>query len=325
MENKMNILSDFNHFDKWECMERLFEDKLGHKLYRPIGMEWHDKGYYTFAVETLNMYNKPTLFCKEPKLLTFKEFLDMDIDIIIATTYYHEKPFYELIKKYKPKAKLVRQIGNFDETIDLSICKNVECNSLRVWNTKLKENKDIHKILCHQFIDLDRFTYEEPKVFNRIISLLNNYKTISPNDYDTWFKYKEVLKEFKFDMYGAGSELGALGELSYQIKNTSFVWHLKALGDGFGHVLHDCYACGRPMIVKSSYYKGQFGELLFIDGENCIDLDKHSMEESIKIIRESARPENLIRMCNNAYNRFKEVVDYDKELEELKIFYNNLK
>lgn len=44
----MRVLADYHHHDLFESLAILFEDRLGWELYRPIGMEWFDEGYWNF-------------------------------------------------------------------------------------------------------------------------------------------------------------------------------------------------------------------------------------------------------------------------------------
>ena len=41
------LLADYHHHDLWESLELLCA-RLGWTLYRPIGMEWFDAGYWNF-------------------------------------------------------------------------------------------------------------------------------------------------------------------------------------------------------------------------------------------------------------------------------------
>ena len=62
-------------------------------------------------------------------------------------------------------------------------------------------------------------------------------------------------------------------------------WHDKAQGDGFGHVLHTWAAVGRPLVGHAGHYAGKMGERFWLDGETCIDLDRHSVAEAVEMIR----------------------------------------
>ena len=44
----IRVLCDAIHADLWESLRLLFEERLGWEFYRPIGMEWADKGIWRF-------------------------------------------------------------------------------------------------------------------------------------------------------------------------------------------------------------------------------------------------------------------------------------
>jgi hypothetical protein len=48
----MKILADFHHEELYHSLYLLFEKRLGHELYRQIGTDWYDEGYWM-------VYNHP--------------------------------------------------------------------------------------------------------------------------------------------------------------------------------------------------------------------------------------------------------------------------
>ncbi len=42
----MRILTDFHHSSLMRAHVMLFEDRLGHEVFRPIGMDWFHEGYW---------------------------------------------------------------------------------------------------------------------------------------------------------------------------------------------------------------------------------------------------------------------------------------
>src|SRR3990167_1968898 len=43
---KYNVFTDFHHAGLLNSLIMLFEGRLGGAVYRPIGTEWHEKGYW---------------------------------------------------------------------------------------------------------------------------------------------------------------------------------------------------------------------------------------------------------------------------------------
>jgi hypothetical protein len=70
---------------------------------------------------------------------------------------------------------------------------------------------------------------------------------------------------WEFKSYGGQCRDGACHgskQLADSINNTSYVWHTKNGGDGYGHIIHNACACAKPLIVKKEYYKGKLAEIL---------------------------------------------------------------
>lgn len=129
-------------------------------------------------------------------------------------------------------------------------------------------------------------------------------------------------------MYGILGHDGIIGTdkgVAKAIQDSTFVWHLKAQGDGFGHVIHNAFACGRPPIVRKSYYQNELAGALMEDTTTCIDLEARTPNENVEMIKALSEPETHKRMSKNTYNRFKECVDFDFEYKEIIKFLARLK
>ena len=328
-----NVLCDYHHGALYYSMHLLFE-RLGWKLFRPIGYDWYKRGYWRYSnlPETIKMYlqEPPKEFMVEDGIycialqegtktynhnaITFKRFAEMDFDFIVATVYNHEEPFHKLIQKHKPDAVLIRQMGNTGEVFNPGICKNVLNSTI----SQLPAN--INTVHYHPEFSLEDFRYTTPETHNVISSLLHCLpRTV---DAPLWYDYKKSMSDFVWRMYGVEGEDGVPPEhlKAKVMRASSFIWHLKWGGDGYGFLVHNAYACGRPCIVKGSYYRGKSADALFQDSVTCIDLELGTKEENIKKIRYFSEPERHLQMCENAYKRFKEEVDFDKEIEEIKEF-----
>lgn len=315
----------------------LFEDRLGWELFRPIEKDWFAEGWwqvaapYSHAEGTINQYldvqNKswggfPNLnqdwkkddgiyhvwdsenhiFHKAISLNTFKE---MQFDLIIATHPLHG--LWDGLLKYQPKAKFIMQLGNENQTTD---AKNVMSS---VWSFRPDAGQNV--LYYHQEFPMDHLGWVEPINQKNITSMVH----LLPQP-DVYHQYKSLLGEFVFRAYGMGCPDGIPStkeDLGRIMKESAFGWHIKP-ADGYGHLIHQWYACGRPLITKGSYYAGKTGGLLLTDQETCIDLDRHSVKENCDLIRFWSKPENHIRMCQNARKRFEEVVNFDAEAERFK-------
>ena len=106
--------------------------------------------------------------------------------------------------------------------------------------------------------------------------------------------------------------------------NTGFVLQLKNAESCGGHLTHNAFATGRPLICKRSFYNGIMREML-IDGKTCIDLDsRNSDEENSEYIRYCSDINIINNMSKNMYETFLEYCDYEKESKDVRKFMSNL-
>lgn len=344
----MNVFCDFHHGGLYHSLQLLFEKRLGWKMYRPIGLDWFYQGYwklaepYGNAIGTVNQFLSidqtgvpeelrlndlvkdgedglyeiyDTHHKVVQKAITFNKFKDMDFDIIVSTYAPHDGPYRDLINNYHPKAKLIVQIGNEGQTTDEL---NVLCSTM-CFNPSSNQNF----VRYHQEFPLDVFKYETPKTENK--KYIRSF-VIGLPEADLFSIYAANLPEYCFEAYGASTHgsVGSIQEMAKKISESQFGWHVKPY-DGFGHVVHNWFACGRPPIIKGNYYKNKMAEPLLIDKVTCIDVDKHEFSENLNLIRTFSLPENYITMCENAYKRFCEIVNYDSEFDLIKKFLENLR
>jgi len=333
----MNVFADLHQDDLYYSLYLLFERRLGWRLFRPIGFDWWKNGFWKYNPDTrvvqqyLQIRNNDKNLgeyyeCPESKhnyshrALTFEQFKQMDVGIVIASVRQHEEVYDRLIREYKPGAKLIREVGNIHDIVDPNICRNIMAAA---YLSEIPKNTNV--VIYHQEFDLNTFCYKPPANNNKITNLMNCVP--ASRDFELWPKYKNELKEFDWKMHGILGEDGIIGTdkgVAQAIHDSTFIWHVKFGGDGFGHVIHNAFACGRPPIVKGSYYADKIAGHLFEDGVTCIDLEKGSFEENVKKIRYWANPENYAKMSKAAYDRFCENVNFDKEFVYIKKFLANL-
>ena len=134
------------------------------------------------------------------------------------------------------------------------------------------------------------------------------------------------MPEFRFLSYGIGCDNGIITgtqNIANIMNQSYFGLMLKTGGDGFGHIIYDWYACGKPVIVNGNDYADKLANELLIDGETCIDADKHSLSEIVEMVRKMT-PLKYEWMCQQAQQIFKDKVNYSEELEKIKLFLDRL-
>ena len=322
----MKVFADYHHGGLYHALTLLLVKRMGFELFRPIGLEWVEQGIWQYSqnpptqrqyLDPVNCELKPDGYYYwrdtaeeiDHKCLTWDQFQAMDIDLVMGSCCQHELPFSYLQKKYKPEAKFIRLLGNSGEPIDWSISRNI------IDTTNLYEGPPgVNRVVIHKEFPVDLFYYQPPPVKKKIRSYLNCFNETP--FYQIWHTYKNLMPEFEWKMHGLNGDdkfITPVSALAQSMRETSFFWHIKSHGEGFGHIVHNALAIGRPIITIKSYYKGKMIYPFLEDGITCIDLESNTMERNIERIREYSEPERLQTMCIAAYDRFHDNISFDND------------
>ena len=345
----MKIFSDLHHSGLFYSLKLLFEDRLGHELYRPIGMEWFPEWWdiakpYNNSVDTAKQFLmlKPEYTPKDgtpplndvvgansghyevhekahdyiQKALTLEQFKNTDIDIIIASIPDHWITYEKLRQKYHPKAKLICQMGNIGwhnmELLKDGTVKNLMA-SVAPFRTKT------NSVFYHQEIDLKVFY---PRYLQVIHNKNINSFVIGLPDERVFMEYKEALPEYNLTAYASKHApfIHTIKELSDKISDSAFIFNHKPHGDGFGHILYSSAFCGKPLLIDFKDYRDKLGGELLQDKVTAIDIGIRSVKENADLIR-TLDPQ---AMGENIHKRVTSCVDYQKESEAIKEFFGRL-
>lgn len=353
----MNVFAEIHHDSLFNSLQILFEERLGGKLYRPIGEEWFKEGYWLIAAPYNNDPGTITQFLgirdevyrptdgsralneikergkgyyiikgikKDHNAVTLEQFKNISFDIIIASYLPHYQTFTELRDKYQPKAKVICQAGNnWLNSIDWNITKNLMASCAPDSNVPTSVNK----VFYHQEFSLDIYNYEAFQKTNIIRSFVNTFdiSDLFKEDYLFWLELEKKMPEFKFESYGASNREGSIlgDEKIAEFMRGSIPLHLKKGGDGYGYCIHQYFAAGRAPIVKMQYYKNQLAGQLMEDKITCIAIDGLNVDEAVDKIRHFVNNE-YEKMCLNAYNKFKSIVNFDSEEKMIREFLSTL-
>lgn len=330
----------------------LFEDRLGIDVYRPIGMEWFTEGYWAIndledtakqfldldaakpkdGTPPLNRYTSKIqqkegeYFVLDPggykahRAATLDFFKANDFDYVLASIPAHVPLFKELIAKYKPNAKLIVQVGNNWRLEDYQGLNVLASIAPRVtWG--------VNVMFYHQEFDTKIFKRKPVKLTHKIHTYVNVLGNMPTAEHD--FLYLErLLPDYEFKSYGGQCRDGNMNgpvELAKSMHEAEFILHSKPGGDGFGHIIFNAYACGRPVIARPSQYRAQLAEQLLVPG-TFLDLDALGLRNCAEKIQldERFNPDEIKQMGLRAAARFKEVVDYDKEGKEIEAWLTTL-
>lgn len=332
----MKILADHHNGSLYESHRLLFEKRLGWELYRPIGLDWFTEGYWEIAKpygnnsDTVNQFLSPenigeydaykalngqnyrqdgVFYCYDGfhdswhKAITLEKFKTMQFDVILASIPEHEPVYRRLRDAFQPQAKLIAQMGNVGQTPTGEIPNILDSTDTY--------QGDLHTVSYHQ--EFDTSLEPDTKLSRGVVSLMHLLPA-SPG-----LEFWNQLQVFK-EAFGMGTDNGpvlSFRDLVTQIRTSKYVFHAKKQGDGYGHVFHNAYAYGRPVITFGSSYVGRQGGKLFEDGVTGLDLETGDINEKIKNT-------DWEQMSLNARKRFNDIVRFDDEEKEIRKFLENL-
>lgn len=348
----MRVLCDFHHSSLLRSLTLLFEDRLGMDLYRPIGLEWFDRGFWAInderpTAEQFLQIGAPSNTDGTPALntahiedhaagqyvisdpggdsthraCTLDFFKNNQFDYVIATVPAHVPIFKKLIAQFQPGARLIVQMGNNWQDYDFGDLPVLASVKGPLPNAK-------NAMFYHQEFDTEIF-HPSPVPPSKQIYSFQNILQNAEIGWEDFNILKDLLASDGFDFKSFGGQcadgnMDGPAQMANKMREAMLIFHVKKGGDGFGHVIHNAYAVGRPIITRSSHYRHQLAEQLLVPG-TCIDLDKMSRMQAARMIAFLAtQPEELQKMGARAHERFLEVVDYNREGEEIKKWIKSL-
>ncbi len=308
-------------------------------------MEWYDEGYlklygdlrrkdpYRFLakqylVDTLFDYAGPYKIGRETyngctdyplfNTLTLEQARKTHIDVVICSVHENE-PYFGKLKEFYPNAKFIRQVGNDLDTI---IDENTYPNLLSSATAPFSGFTG-HKVLYRQEFPMDLFIPEEPRRFNNIYSFQNDIEQFE-DTWTFWTDLKHKLRDFRFQSFGVGNEQGKIypkRDYVKKVNESTFILQSKGPWEGYGHVIHNAMALGRPMVIKYSDYAGKLAAPLLLENETYFEMDDN-LPDKLQFYSNKDRFKKVAEKCRQV---FAEYVNFDREFIEIKEFFNNLR
>lgn len=309
----MNVLLDRHHAGLYHSMQLLGE-RMGWTIYTPTGQAWWDEGYWSFgrwtwpddrlAQQYLHATGEDNEFPGWPiHYVSLESAREMRWDLVVATLQDNQDGFSRFAREQG--ARYVYQVGNTGQQVNWGLDPLVLMSS---------EMPMLGRgVYYHQ--PMDPIEFAEPTDTRSAASFVNCMTSMGR----CWDLLTEAKARIPVAVHGIDGPDGIVKPLTASLDIMSRVgwgWHDKAHGDGFGHVIHGWAAVGRPLIGHASHYRGKMAEGLWVDGETCIDLDRHSIGEAVDIVL-SITPERHREMCLAIRAKF-DKIDWDGELEQIR-------
>ena len=336
----MNILADLHALGFKSAIYKLFSDRLNHTVYIQVGKEWFTEGYwYLFKHFTYNQMDElanqfllpeisPTLLkneCPNVRFITLDEVKNKNIefDIIIASVPHHYTRFGKLISDFNLKSKLIFHSGNnfHHDDPDIKNVKNLLTSAMGPYKLYPAPNK----VFYHHEMDTVLFSKKTTCNPKSVVNLQH-----CMDDFDTFSKLESALPEWEFKTYGGNNRDGILSfeNMHTTIQNVGFLFHVKKTDEGYGMMIHSAFACGTPVITDTEYmtvyydiYIPNTASLLF-NNDTIIDIKKLSIKEIVYLLEQ--RSDNYQYYSDQVYKKFKEVIDFDEECNNIKLFIEKL-
>jgi hypothetical protein len=187
-------------------------------------------------------------------------------------------------------------------------------------------------VIYHQEFDLGLFQFRYPPAERHTVASFVNCFPEGPS-YPEFLSFARGYPEVAdFKVYGATGQ-PTWGEPGYTdeyqagdihstplvadaMRAARVVWHSKHWSDGFGHVIHNAFAVGRPVVGYQRYYADKLAGPLWVEGVTSHDIEgmPHPLLAALLI---GLRDDDELhwRMSAAAADRFRELVNFEHEAE----------
>lgn len=328
----MRALVDRHQADLFYAMQVLLEDRLGIEVWTTIGDGWFDAGYWQFGHQHFgralaNQFlgidarytptGEGTYVTFDPahperaiRCVTLDGFRARDWSHVVATVEDNQAGFARLAGEVG--AKYVLQVGNTRQTVDWGL------DPLALVSSEVAIAG--RGVRIHQPMDA-AFRYREPGVAGpRIASFVNLFPRLV--DWPLWEALRDRLPDgWTNGIYGIDGPDGNLHPVSAianEMARSAFGLQLKPTGDGFGHVIHNWAAVGRPIVWVADYYRDKLAAPLFVEGVNAWDIGRHTEAELVALMRRLRDDDEFwLNAATASRDRFDSLVSFDAEAQAI--------
>ena len=347
----VKILADFHHHDLWESLELLCA-RLGWVLYRPMGMEWYAAGYWNFerawhgdSIAKQYLSPWPSDYVTEwlggdpqtwrddlshpgrsHRLVTLEQARDLRPDVVIASVAHNHEGFARFASEVG--ATFGIHLGNVRFSAAEMAEDRWDLASFGIVTSIMPGPIPKPHVVVHQEFSLDDFRHEPPAEHERtVVSSFVNCFPENPEGYATFREVAHLAQEIDWRIYGsygqlerdeyAAEDLGRCADVGDRMRASDIAWHTKQWSDGFGHVIHNWSAVGRPVIGFESYYHNQLAGPLWQEGVTSFDITGRSADDIRRLVR-SLDYDKRAEMSAAMASRFREVVSFDEEEQAIR-------
>jgi len=354
----LRILIDVHHHALLESLHMLFADRFGAEVWCPWGMDWFESGVWQHemkhhgdavarqylegiwaeAREVGDDFMRGTITQRDRRhpgrvwhgtsYLAAKN--DM-WDLVISSLPDNDEGFAALAKA--TGARFGVQVGNNLQFSRWDLAEFILASSTLdgfgpEWAGKRFEFHGVPTVMYHQEFSLDTFRYEYPPAERRTVASFVNCFPEAPS-YPDFLAFARVhLDEFDFKVYGAcgqpgpdeftAGDISLVPEVAERMRAARVGVQQKHWSDGYGHVIHNWGAVGRPIIGYPRYYADKLASPLWVEGVTSWDVEGRSYDERAAILRRLRDDDDFHRRaCETMRARFDQWVDFDHDADEV--------
>jgi hypothetical protein len=340
----MRILADFHHADLFES-HLLIADRFGWDVWRPIGMEWFTEDIWQFerewhgdavARQYLSLWDTdvessevPGVFYRQDgthpgrtfRMITLAAAREMEWDAVLSSVPANDPGLWKFAREVG--ARFGVHLGNEGQQSRWDLADFA-------WvSTALPYRPPVKSVTYRQPFSLEDFRHEWPPSGRATVASFVQCFPENVVPYGEYLDLARTAPDLTFQVYGAyGSHpldefacgnLETTPAVADAMRAARTIWHSKSWSDGYGHVIHNAFAVGRPVVGRAGYYRGKMAEPLWVEGVTSFDIDRRSQAEVVALLRRLRDDDEYHRQISlNAALRFREVVDFDGEADEIR-------
>ncbi len=340
----MKLLADFHHADLYESHQLVFADRFGFEVLAPYGMDWFDSDIWQFerafhGDAVARQYLLGIFAGGEPDAngivrvpdtrhpgrmltgITLEAAHEYGFDLVMSTVPSNAPGFARFARQVG--AKFLIHVGNQwgDEAWQ-------ERPDGAILTTTSVVPPGIPHVVVHQEFSLSDFRAELPHGFGPVRSFVNCFPEMREEYAGNFLPVARALPEFGWEVYGAygtaerdefaAGELHGTPTIGAAMRAAGAIWHAKHWSDGFGHVIHNAFAVGRPVFGYARYYADKLAGPLWVEGVTSWDVEAMSVDQiaaQLRLLRDD--PGVYLAACEASARRFREVVSFDEDARKV--------
>lgn len=342
----MRVLLDYHHHALAESLLILFEDRFGWDCRFPVGRGWYDAGVWQFGkahigddlckqfLEGMWASGSTIPDPRHPDRtlhgITYEEACDTDWDVVVSSLPDNDPGYSRFAEDHG--AKFVIEVGNINQW------SRFESADFLLVNTTLPgigperigqrvTFRGTPGVMLHQEFDAEGIFYKgDPLVGSTIASFVQCFP--ASYGYPRWRAIAAVSEdEFDWRVYGSvcggpddysAGNIDSVPDIADAMRDARVGWHDKA-GDGFGHVIHNWFAVGRPVVGRARPYRDTMAGPLWDEGKTSFDIDRRGKYETLSLLRRLRDDDEwYARICEQSRWRFEAYVDFDGEADTVR-------